>query len=336
MASGAFCFLIGLHTFASIIFNYRLGNVAFGLTILGVWGFLYMLPIIGVAMHPEDIFVRATSWCWINANYADLRIWLHYFWIFIFEFGTVLIYIALYAAIQCRIRSNYYGDSAKAQQARTAMKLMIVYPIVYVICTLPLATMRMASMNSVRITGYGWFCFAGAMITSNGWMDVVLYSLTRRIMLFSDDPPDDEYGVEAFNMPFSGSNMRTFGNNTTCEYSGNEPAPKSLFGTGWSMNTKGDIENQRSAITSYASTSQLFQSMTPSTPAFGPPGPKNDKGISVRTKTIVQVTSEPIVELTDLRDARAFREKDFGAGSTSDKSEMELEFATKPQGWPER
>jgi hypothetical protein len=336
MASGAFCFLIGLHTFASIIFNYRLGNVAFGLTILGVWGFLYMLPIIGVAMHPEDIFVRATSWCWINANYADLRIWLHYFWIFIFEFGTVLIYIALYAAIQCRIRSNYYGDSAKAQQARTAMKLMIVYPIVYVICTLPLATMRMASMNSVRITGYGWFCFAGAMITSNGWMDVVLYSLTRRIMLFSDDPPDDEYGVEAFNMPFSGSNMRTFGNNTTCEYSGNEPAPKSLFGTGWSMNTKGDIENQRSAITSYASTSQLFQPMTPSTPAFGPPGPKNDKGILVRTKTIVQVTSEPIVELTDLRDARAFREKDFGAGSTSDKSEMELEFATKPQGWPER
>jgi G protein-coupled glucose receptor regulating Gpa2 C-term/G protein-coupled glucose receptor regulating Gpa2 len=334
MASGAFCFLIGLHTFASIIFNYRLGNVAFGLTILGLWGFLYLLPIIGVAMHPEDIFVRATSWCWINANYADLRIWLHYFWIFIFEFGTVLIYIALYVAIKCRIKSNYYGDNTKAQQARTAMKLMIVYPIVYVICTLPLATMRMASMNSVHITSYAWFCFAGAMITSNGWLDVVLYAMTRRIMLFSDEPPEDEYGVETFNMPFSGSNMRTFGNKTTCEYSGNESAPKSLFGTGWSKNHKGDLENQRSDITSYASTSQLFQPMTPSTPAYGPPSSKNDKGIAVRTKTIVQVTSEPIVELTDLRDARAYREKDFGTRSTSDKSEMELEFATKPQGWP--
>jgi hypothetical protein len=333
MASGAFCFLIGLHTFASIVFNYRLGNAAFGFTILGVWGFLYLLPIIGVAMHPDDIFVRATSWCWINANYPDLRIWLHYFWIFVFEFGTVLIYLALYVAIKCRIKSNVYSeDSNQAQQARTAMKLMIVYPIVYVLCTLPLATMRMTSMNSVKITSYAWFCFAGAMITSNGWLDVLLYALTRRIMLFSDEPPEDEYGIETFNMPFSGSNMRTFGNKTTCEYSGNEPPPKSRFGHGWSK--KPDAENQRSAITSYASTSQLFQPMAPSTAVFGPPSPKNDKGISVRTKTIVQVTSEPIVELTDLRDARAFREKDSGARSTSDKSEMELEFATKPQGWP--
>ena len=27
-------------------------------------------------------------------------------------------------------------------------------------------------------------CIAGAMITSNGWLDVLLYSLTRRALLF--------------------------------------------------------------------------------------------------------------------------------------------------------
>jgi hypothetical protein len=336
MASGAFCFLIGIHTFASVVFKYRLSNLAFGLTIFGVWAFLYLLPIIGVAMHPDDIFVRATSWCWINANYPDLRIWLHYLWIFIFEFGTILIYMIMYVAIKCRIKSNFYSSSAQAQQARTAVKLMIVYPIIYVLCTLPLATMRMASITSSKITGYAWFCFAGAMITSNGFLDVILYAFTRRIMLFSDEPPTDVYGVETFSLPFSGPNMRSFGNKTTCEYTGDQPPPKSSmsrFIPGWSRKSNQDIENKRGVITSYASTSQLFQPMTPSTALYGPSSPNND-GISVRTKTIVEVTSEPIVELTDMRDARVFKEKEFGARSTSDKSDLELEFATKPQGWP--
>src|ERR1700727_2652563 len=98
-------------------------------------------------------------------------------------------------------------------------------------------------------------------------------------MLSPDEPPEYEYGVETFNMPFSGSNMRTFGNKTTCEYSGNESAPKPLFGTGWSKNPKRDNAHHARPTTSYASPTQLFQPMTPSIPAFGPPSLKNDKGI---------------------------------------------------------
>src|ERR1700712_5226208 len=221
MASGAFCFFIGCHTFASVIFDYRLSNFRFGVLIISTWVFVYALAVVGVALHPNDLYVRAVAWCWMKNKYNQLRLWLHYFWIFTFEFGTVLIYLAMWIALQYRLKANYYeANTSQAKHARTAAKLMIVYPIIYVICTLPLATLRMVSTTTHQPISYGWFCFAGAMITSNGWLGVVLYSMTRRIMLFSDDPPSDDYGIETFQMPFSGGETPRFGTKTTCEFVG--------------------------------------------------------------------------------------------------------------------
>jgi len=74
---------------------------------------------------------------------------------------------------------------------------MVAYPVVYVICTLPLASARMASMGG-HPPSYSRLCLAGAMITSNGWLDVLLYTLTRRIMVFSDEPPPDDNGIDTF------------------------------------------------------------------------------------------------------------------------------------------
>ena len=62
--------------------------------------------------------------------------------------------------------------------------LMTLYPCVYVILTLPLSAGRMWSMahNSTPYSN-GYACFAGAMITSCGWIDTLLYTLTRRRLL---------------------------------------------------------------------------------------------------------------------------------------------------------
>jgi hypothetical protein len=319
--------MIGLHTFASIVFNYRLSNLAFGLTIFAAWIFVYALAIIGVALHPSDIYVRAVSWCWMNSKYPDLRLWLHYFWIFTFEFGTVLIYIAMYAAIQ-------YRNSMQAEHARTAAKLMIVYPIIYVICTLPLATLRMISMSSNSNLSFGWFCFAGAMITSNGWLDVLLYTMTRRIILFSDDPPSDSCGIETFSMPFSGPNFRRFGTKTTCEFAGE--SSKQRRGNLWPK--KDDFESQKSiGLVSYSSTSNLFDLANSDTRSSYPsPKSKSDSlSIAVKTTTSYEVRSEPIVELEDMREAHAFR-REGSSRSTSGKSEDDddVELAMKPTSWP--
>ena len=92
---------------------------------------------------------------------------------------------------------------------------MVVYPVVYVICTLPLASARMAAMTG-NPPSLARLCLSGAMITSNGWLDVLLYTCTRRIMIFSDEPPSDDNGFDTFS-PFWRANPTRFGGETTIE-----------------------------------------------------------------------------------------------------------------------
>jgi hypothetical protein len=169
--------------------------------------FNYMLAIASVALHPADVFVRAGAWCWINNKYPTERLWLHYAWILVAEFGTVVIYATTFIIIRKRVASSFYDVETK-HRARSAAKLVVAYPIIYVICTLPLVVARLMSMADRKGT-YAQLCIAGAMITSNGWLDVLLYSITRSSLLFGSDTgseqaraldtfrvrPDDSFGT---------------------------------------------------------------------------------------------------------------------------------------------
>jgi hypothetical protein len=73
----------------------------------------------------------------------------------------------------------------------------LLYPLIYVLCTAPLAAGRIASMADNRVS-LGYFCFAGAMIASAGWLDVVLYSWTRRGIVFSGEAPPQDTGLDTF------------------------------------------------------------------------------------------------------------------------------------------
>lgn len=98
---------------------------------------------------------------------------------------------------------------------RAISNLMVVYPAVYVICTLPLASARMAAMTG-EPPSLARLCLSGAMITSNGWLDVLLYTCTRRIMIFSDEPPSNDNGFDTFT-PFWQFAPTRFGAETTIE-----------------------------------------------------------------------------------------------------------------------
>lgn len=130
------------------------------------------------------------------------------------EFGNVFIYALIYTILIQRIRSGYY-TAAEARRVKAVSNLMVVYPVVYVICTLPLASARMAAMGG-KPPSLSRLCLAGAMITSNGWLDVLLYTLTRRIMVFSDEPPPDDNGIDTFAAFWSESPKR-FGNGCKIE-----------------------------------------------------------------------------------------------------------------------
>jgi hypothetical protein len=125
-------------------------------------------------------------------------------------FGTVTLYTIIYSTLNTRLRpasitstSSFAALSCRfpVPDSRTinrAARYMIIYPTIYVLCTLPLAAGRMAAMTG-HIIPYWYYCIAGAAITSCGWLDVLLYAFTRRVLIFSDAPPPiDECGIETF------------------------------------------------------------------------------------------------------------------------------------------
>lgn len=192
-----------------------ISNKIFYSWIIGAWVFVYLLGIITVVLH-DDVYVRAGAWvslavessaqilidqCWVNRQYESERLWLHYFWIFVCMFGTIVIYALMYVRFftfrVLLISISYLSIYRRAASFDTittqsgasdpavlkrASKYMIIFPVVYVCCTLPLAAGRMAAMTGMVIP-YWWFCVAGAAITSNGWLDVMLYVMTRRVLV---------------------------------------------------------------------------------------------------------------------------------------------------------
>lgn len=59
----------------------------------------------------------------------------------------------------------------------------LIYPLIYVLCTMPLAVGRIAAMTGVHVP-LEFFCAAGGLIVSNGWLDVLLWGTTRHTIVF--------------------------------------------------------------------------------------------------------------------------------------------------------
>lgn len=188
--------------------------------------------------------------CWINSAYQDLRLYLHYLWIFISLALTASVYIVIFFHIHARNRSaiihSLYQQgsnppvtppsrssgmpppSTAVSTTSTAKPLplpqpqkrhstagtitFLLYPIIYILCTAPLAAGRIASMagNTVPLS---YFCFAGSMIASAGWLDVALYASTRRSIVFSGEkPPSQDTGIDTFAFMTLRTPKRVFGN----------------------------------------------------------------------------------------------------------------------------
>lgn len=136
-------------------------------------------------------------------------------------FGTITVYSLIYVILQHRVQqeSNRLSTSmmlplvtpgtVDTNTISRAGRYMIIYPTIYVLCTLPLAAGRMAAMSGREIPLW-YYCMAGSAITSCGWLDVVLYAYTRRVLVFSDlPPPVDEFGLHTFGGSLQMNQART-------------------------------------------------------------------------------------------------------------------------------
>jgi len=145
----------------------------------------------------------------------------------IIEFGTVLIYIATFYQLRKKTSKLFDGqrvghnvpNAATVAAVNRITKMMTLYPCVYVVLTLPLSAGRMWTMahHGANVSD-AFACTAGALLASCGWVDSLLYTLTRKRLL-----QDTMHG--------EGGNGGSSGRRTTSNWESDELGSKGITHT---------------------------------------------------------------------------------------------------------
>ncbi|EEA24933.1 hypothetical protein TMatcc_008036 [Talaromyces marneffei ATCC 18224] len=187
--SGLFVLVIAAHTFLLVTSGKLVPHRWFAAGVVGMWVFLAILVIIPVASYGLGVFTPSGVWCWIDSAYEDYRLYTHYIWIFMAEFGTVVLYAIMFFQLrrQMAASSILAGSQMESlKRLRRVVSYMVIYPVAYVVLSLPLAAGRMMTAQG-KTPSTTYFCVAGAMMTSSGFVDVLLYTLTRRnLIIYSE------------------------------------------------------------------------------------------------------------------------------------------------------
>lgn len=271
LASSCFIFTIALHTYMSVVREYKPPQWALYAWIVGTWIFVYCIGFAGIVFtnNGKEVggyFVRASAWvssphlpilwscdrltgnqqCWINEEYERLRLVTHYLYIFLSIVFTSFLYILIFFKLRARLTHKRDGatpsrgqDSRPPLRHKTSMlsvmsssssfsssqtssadsppsinadhhPAFLIYPLIYVLCTMPLAIGRIAAMTGIDVP-LAFFCAAGALIVSNGWLDVLLWGTTRHTIVFGRLEDADALGLDTFDFMRTPSDRR-FGN----------------------------------------------------------------------------------------------------------------------------
>lgn len=109
--------------------------------------------------------------CWINKDYAKLHLVTHYLFVF----------LAL-CATSALCTATFLSTRRRPGQPPAHEPALLLYPLIYVLCTLPLALGRVATMTG-RNVPMGYFCFAGSVIAFNGALDCLLFGTMRSAII---------------------------------------------------------------------------------------------------------------------------------------------------------
>ncbi|KAF4549309.1 Hypothetical protein D9617_22g066550 [Elsinoe fawcettii] len=190
VASGLFVLFIAGHTFYTTMVGRRLDYRVFLGLVLATWLLALFLTFIGPAIHGRTYFVRTGAWCWVSALYETERLAVHYIWIFLVQLGSMIIYLVLLIHIKSTVARTMsivmtnQAQSATHRKINRAARSMVLYPIFYMILTLPLSAGRMWSLAHHGAFLPNWYLLvAGTLMASSGFVDAVLYALTRRNLM---------------------------------------------------------------------------------------------------------------------------------------------------------
>ncbi|KAI9929831.1 hypothetical protein ASPWEDRAFT_100207 [Aspergillus wentii DTO 134E9] len=191
--SGLFVLAIAVHTFLSVSMGYQLEHRIFVASIVGLWVFGVLMVIIPIATYGRYVWYPAVAWCWMTPKYEAMRLWTHYFWIFAAQFFTIVLYAIMFFQLRTKIAESAILGQRNSESLRRLKKViahMAMYPIVYIIVSLPLAAGRMASAHGDS-PSVVYFCVAGSFMACSGTCDALMYTLTRRSIVLEPEAKDE-------------------------------------------------------------------------------------------------------------------------------------------------
>ncbi|KAI0479409.1 G protein-coupled glucose receptor regulating Gpa2-domain-containing protein [Xylariaceae sp. FL0804] len=186
VSSAFFVLAIALHTTLQVTMSKRISYQTFTAGVCSIWAVSLILTSLAPITGGRYVFMRAGDWCWISNARDDLRLLLHYLWIFIVQFGSIIIYSAGFLYLfKAKRPGAIMIQGASVEALNKAARAMLAYALAYTILTLPLAAGRMAAMSG-NTPSDAYYLFAGCLFTSSGWVDTLLYAFTRRSLLFQE------------------------------------------------------------------------------------------------------------------------------------------------------
>ena len=132
------------------------------------------------------------------------------------DVASIVIYTALFIVLRLRIRRKYY-DPIRCAKALTVSKLMFIFPGAYVACTAPLVITPAMYATGVPITNTHKLA-GGCLVASIGWIDAIIYTLTRRFETDDDRLTDSASDLDPLDILDSWWSYKAdYGTTTTCE-----------------------------------------------------------------------------------------------------------------------
>ncbi|GKZ17671.1 hypothetical protein AbraIFM66951_009653 [Aspergillus brasiliensis] len=237
--SGLFVLAIALHTCAVVLRGRQLPYPIFVASVVALWLFIIILGLIPVGMFGSETFVISEAgWCWIGPDHETERLWVHYLWIFLAEFGTVVLYGLMFFYLRRRMKQSAtlrQNHQENLKRLNRVVIYMVIYPLVYLLLSLPLAAGRMSTARKV-IPSRQYFAVAGSLMALSGFVDVLVYTLTRRHLLLETE-------LSTTDRMYNYTESNAYQTHITTNRDGKKPRMGSRFRRGMGMQSINDTVN---------------------------------------------------------------------------------------------
>ncbi|KAF2229863.1 hypothetical protein EV356DRAFT_455041, partial [Viridothelium virens] len=188
LSNGLFVLAIAVITWVHVVWRETLRRWLFYSIIGGIWAFALILSFEGLIRSPHDFFASIGPCCWISPLHRNQAIWLLCLWVFGTQTLTILIYTHIFFNLRTQVNhsdARFAATSRSERGTHDALRNLAVFPIIFLATSLPLCiamTMGVAKQY-VPLT---FEIVAGIMVSWSGWIDCILYTLTRKKLFFGD------------------------------------------------------------------------------------------------------------------------------------------------------